>query len=116
MDTEEVDQTARQEAITANCITVLDDDRYTDLVSIYVGFAEDAILNRLFPMHKGKTWADVPTKYDTKAIQVAVYLISKRGAEGETSHEENGTKRSYEAADIPESMLKDIIPFVSVPA
>ena len=41
-------------------------------------------------------------------------MLNKRGAEGQTSHSENGISRSYENADIPESMLKSIIPFCGV--
>ena len=50
----------------------------------------------------------------TDETKDAVYLLNKRGAEGETAHSENGISRSYESADIPESMLSGIIPFAGV--
>ena len=45
-------------------------------------------------------------------IQIAVELFSKRGAEGQTGHSENGISRSYESADVSPSLLKRITPLV----
>lgn len=56
----------------------------------------------------------VPGKYETNQVEIAAYMLNKRGAEGETYHSENGINRSYENADIPESMLSRITPFVEV--
>lgn len=56
----------------------------------------------------------VPDKYATNQVEIAAYMLNKRGAEGETYHSENGINRSYENADIPESMLARITPFVGV--
>jgi len=53
-------------------------------------------------------------RWKIKQLEIAVYLYNKQGAEGETSHEENGVKREYESASIPESMLSDISPIVRV--
>ena len=47
-------------------------------------------------------------------IQTANDMLNKRGAEGQTSHSENGISRSYENADIPSSMLKVVTPHVGV--
>ena len=47
-----------------------------------------------------------------KQIEIAVYLYNKQGAEGQTAHSENGISRTYESADVPESMLRGIAPFV----
>lgn len=78
----------------------------------YLRFAAEAIINRVYPFDsKGKC---VPKKYEMKQIQIAAFLLNKRGAEGEVSHSENGISRSYENADIPESMLSEITPFVEV--
>ena len=64
------------------------------------------------PYHHDKR--DVPTRYHYTQLEIAVYLLNKRGAEGETAHSENGINRSYESASVPDSMLKGIVPFVSV--
>lgn len=79
------------------------------LLLMYLTDAERAILNRLYPMDD--TPHTVPTRYESRQVEIAAYLYNKRGAEGETSHNENGISRSYENGSIPTSMLSDIIPF-----
>lgn len=78
----------------------------------YLGFAAEAIIRRAYPFSNEEN--KMPSKYEMKQIQIAGFLLNKRGAEGEVSHSENGISRSYENADIPESMLSDIVPFVGV--
>ena len=80
-----------------------------DLLLMYLADAEKAILNRLYPMDD--TPHTVPTRYESRQVEIAAYLYNKRGAEGETSHNENGISRSYENGSIPTSMLSDIIPY-----
>lgn len=42
---------------------------------------------------------------------MALYTVSKMGAEGEISHKENGTNRVYQTSnDYPRDMLNQIIP------
>jgi hypothetical protein len=84
-----------------------------NLLLIYLNDAESAILNRLYPMEEELNYT-LPARYESRVIEIAAYLYNKRGAEGETSHNENGISRSYENGSIPESMLSDIIPFGSV--
>lgn len=83
-----------------------------ELLLMYLTDAERAILNRLYPMDD--TPYTIPVRYESRQIEIAAYLYNKRGAEGETSHSENGISRSYENGSIPNSMLSDIIPFGSV--
>lgn len=82
-------------------------------LTVYLSLAEEAVMNRLYPFgcRENKT---IPTKYDYKTCEIACFLYNKRGAEGQTVHSENGISRSYENANIPDSMLKDIVPFVGV--
>lgn len=75
----------------------------------YLKLAESVVLNRLYPFDEDKHI--VPSKYELQQIAIANYLINKQGAEGETQHSENGISRTYESADVPESMLKGIVPF-----
>lgn len=83
-----------------------------DILLTYLDIAGQIIIRRAFPFKDNVT--DVPYKYNTLQCEIATYLLNKRGAEGETSHSENGISRSYENADIPESMLKSIIPYSGV--
>jgi hypothetical protein len=80
------------------------------LTSLYL--AKNAILHKAFPF--GTDEEDVPEKYVSNQLEIACYLINKRGGEGEISHSENGVSRSYESAGVPPSMLKDIIPTAGV--
>lgn len=84
-----------------------------DLLLMYLTDAERAILNHLYPMDEDVAHT-LPTRYESRQVEIAAYLYNKRGAEGETSHNENGISRSYENGSIPDSMLSDIIPYGSV--
>lgn len=78
----------------------------------YLNLAGRKVIQRAYPY---RTDIDiVPDKYSTNQVEIACYLLNKRGAEGETSHSENGISRSYENADVPESMLKAILPYCGV--
>lgn len=79
---------------------------------VYLSLAKQKILNRAYPYDDTKT--EVPPKYDVLQCEIAAYLWNKRGAEGQTSHSENGISRSYENADVPESMLSVITPHCGV--
>ena len=53
----------------------------------------------------------VEEKYSNLVSRLCIASISKWGAEGETSHSENGINRRYEkGSEYPESMLSEIIP------
>ena len=88
------------------------DDTETPLLETLIRLSERKILRRLYPYDTSKK--EVPEKYYDKVIEIAIYLYNKRGAEGQTSHSENGISRSYGSADIPDDMVKDIVPFVGV--
>lgn len=79
-----------------------------ELSLTYLDIAGEAITNKCFPFAREEM--TVPVRYKHKQLDIAVYLYNKRGAEGETKHNENGIDRSYESAGIPESMLKGITP------
>ena len=84
----------------------------TALINAYLEIAREALLKRCYPAHLDKT--EVPSRYDNTLTEWTIYLLNKRGAEGEMSHSEVGTSRSYESASIPDSMLKQVTPFVRV--
>ena len=82
------------------------------VLSAYLKLAGQKVIDRAFPFKKDVT--SVPNKYVMNQIEIAVYLLNKQGAEGETAHNENGINRSYESGGVPESMLEGIIPFTGV--
>ena len=83
-----------------------------DVLFAYLDIAGGKIINRAYPY--GTDDAQVPARYDFLQCEIAAYLMNKRGAEGQTGHSENGISRSYESADVPESMLGAITPMVGV--
>lgn len=83
-----------------------------DVLSTYLKVAGKKIIARAYPYDD--TVTEVPEKYDTLQCEIAAYLLNKRGAEGQTSHSENGITRYYENADVPSSMLRIVVPHVGV--
>lgn len=83
-----------------------------EVLSTYLLVAGKKIIARAYPYDN--TVTEVPAQYDTLQCEIAAYLLNKRGAEGQTSHSENGITRYYENADIPSSMLKIITPHVGI--
>jgi len=83
----------------------------------YLSQAKDVLLNRLYPYLDGRTYSEltIPARFTGKQLQIAAYLLNKRGAEGEIQHIENGIHRNYKAAFVPEDMLLDVMPFVGLP-
>ena len=81
----------------------------TEILDAFLEVSKDKILSRMYPFGRADDVA-LPTVYDSLQVEIAAYLLNKRGAEGQTSHNENGISRTYESASVPDSMLKDIIP------
>ena len=81
----------------------------TDTLLAYLELSGQIVLNKCYPFDKTQTV--VPDCYQPNQVEIAAYLLNKRGAEGETRHSENGIDRAYESASVPESMLKPIVPF-----
>ena len=95
--------------------TLVNDERLNAFTEVYLSHAKAAIIDRLYPHKANATWEDVPERFHYKAVEIAVYLVNRRGSEGETSHQESGTSRSYESAGIPSSYFFGMSPFVGLP-
>lgn len=52
----------------------------------------------------------VEDKYLSRAIRIAIYLCEKEGVDGTIAFSENGVSRSFEAGDIPASLLRGVTP------
>lgn len=90
-------------------VLISPDTASEELLLILVDQAEAIVLNKRYP-YGVPEYATVPTAYEHIQLQIAVELFSKMGAEGQTSHGENGINRTYEAADVSPSLLKRIVP------
>lgn len=84
----------------------------TAILDAYIQQAGDAVLRHAYPYDDSQT--TVPDKYQRVQADIAVYMINKRGAEGESSHSENGVSRVYEDGDIPPTLLRRIMPVAGV--
>lgn len=56
--------------------------------------AEAMILNKMYPFGYNDDTV-VPSRYERLQIKLAVELYTQRGAEGQASHTENGTTRTW---------------------
>lgn len=83
-----------------------------EVLFTYLNLAGRKIINRAFPFDPDVT--EVPSRYEFLQCEIAAYLLNKRGAEGQTAHSENGISRSYESADVPESLLGAVTPMAGV--
>lgn len=96
----------------ATMVKAMSGETDDNVISAYLYLAGQKINRIAYPFDPDVT--TVPDKYAHVQIDAAVYLLNKRGAEGETTHGENGISRTYENADLPPSMLRDIVPLCGV--
>lgn len=89
-----------------------DDGISTATVDIYLQDAHDAILHRLYPFGVPPD-TEFPEEYETLACKLTVRYISRRGAEGEDTHNENGINRGYSTVD-DDDLLCVVTPFAKV--
>lgn len=99
------------EAEKIKLVKAMSGETDVDTVSAYLSLAGDKICRRAYPFDPAVT--EVPEQYGFTQVEIAVYLLNKRGAEFETSHSENGISRTYEDADVPSSIMRSITPFCS---
>lgn len=78
------------------------DDTSDAIANAYLEAAEKAVINIAYPFGNGTEV--MPEKYEYEQIEIAAYMLNKRGAEGETAHTEGGTSRTFETGDIPISL------------
>lgn len=83
-----------------------------EVLSTYLNLAGSKIIAKAFPYDDEAS--EVPVKYHYLQVEIAAYMLNKRGAEGQTSHTENGITRQYENADVPASMLKAVTPYCGI--
>ena len=83
-----------------------------DLLFDYLDEATAIIYNKVYPF--AEEYGEIPEKYHRKQIEIANYLVSKNGAEGETMHTEGQITRMYEKGGVPDSMLKDVVPMCGI--
>lgn len=93
-------------------VTAMTGETDNGVISAFLTIAGNKICRLAYPFDD--TVTEVPDKYATLQVEAACYLMNKRGAEGETAHNENGINRAYENADLPVSMIRTITPVCGV--
>lgn len=81
------------------------------VLSTYLLLAKNVVVGKVFPFGDGTE--EAPAKYHSTQVEIAAYMLNKRGAEGEVAHSENGVSRTYEDGDIPPTLLRRITPMAT---
>ena len=97
------------EKINRLAVLISPDTASDDLFLYLLEQAEGIILNRRYPFGAPEG-AKLSAFHDQIQLRIAVELFNKMGAEGQTAHDENGIKRTWEAGDVSPSLLKVIVP------
>ena len=90
-------------------VLISPDTATDDLLLYLLEQAEGIILNKRYPFGAPEG-TELSAFHQQIQLRVAVELFSKMGAEGQTAHDENGIKRTWEAGDVSPSLLKTIVP------
>lgn len=90
--------------------TMVGDTVNDDLAAAYLKLAEEKILNRLYPFGRC-AYEPLDSAYSFDQCELAIILYNKRGAEGESAHNENGINRSY---DPEEQFMTRFVPHAKV--
>ena len=93
-------------------ITGSDEDA---LLNTYLSLASAEILSALYAVNGNvPSGATMPDKYEVTQIMAVVEGYSQSGAEGETTHNENGINRTFRNADMTEYIRRSVTPYVKV--
>lgn len=79
-----------------------------DVLTFYLDCAKEIICER-------RNANEIESQYSMLQVKIAIELFSKRGAEGQLSHNENGIARTYTNSDISFDLLNQITPMVKTP-
>lgn len=83
-----------------------------DLLTVYLEQAKSIIQANRYPYGD---WPDeLEPQYENLQVRIAEALYAKRGNEGQTAGSENGISRTYGTDGVPLSLLREIVPMVTV--
>ena len=82
------------EKLAAFKVLISPDTDTDEVLTSMLAATESLILNRMYPFGYEDDQV-VPKRYEQIQLQLAVELYTKRGAEGQSSHSENGISRSW---------------------
>jgi hypothetical protein len=94
------------EKIEAMRVAIAPDTAEDPVLLSEIKTAETMILNKMYPFGYPENTV-VPARYERLQVKLAVELFTQRGAEGQISHAENGTTRTWPSAS---RILSQVIP------
>lgn len=83
----------------------------TEVLYIYLSMAKRKILNRRYPFGYEEDTVVEP-QYEQLQIELAICLFNLKGAEGQSTHTENGVNRVWRKES---DLLQTIVPYAGVP-
>lgn len=89
---------------------MLGEEYQSKLLGVYLRKAKSMILNKRFPFGYPND-QEIEPKYEQLQIELAICLFNERGAEGQSSHNENGVSRSWRGKD---EIMREVVPYASV--
>lgn len=87
---------------------MLGEEQNPVVLGIYLQQSKQLILNKRYPF--GEQPQEVEPRYEQLQIELAISLFNERGAEGQSSHNENGVSRSWRTKD---EIMNDVVPYAS---
>lgn len=93
-------------------LKTMQEEQDENVLSTYLYLAGQKIILRAFG--DATSCQNVPAQYESVQLEIAVYMLNKRGIDYQTSSSENGVSRGFESADVPESLLAVITPYARV--
>lgn len=93
-----------------------DEDATDNLIQVYLEDAKATIMHRMYPFkiptvtdeEGNENEVDMPSRYDILQCKLASRYFLRRGAEGESSHNENGINRVYGSVN-DEDLLMEVV-------
>lgn len=98
----------REEKRTALAALLAPDTDTDEVLDAMVDQAGAEILNKMYPFGY-PDWTEIPARYEQLQVRLAAELYTKRGAEGQTTHSENGISRTWPEKS---AILRMVVPHV----
>ena len=101
-------------SMTKKLIDIASDDTSADTrILAYLTLAEKEILGWRYSYGSAAP-TSVPTEYEMTQVMAVVAGYTQSGAEGQTTHGENGISRTFKYADMIAYIRANVIPFAGV--
>lgn len=94
-------------------VKAMTDETDDATISAFLSMAGDAVYHYVDP-YKGHDKTEILEDCGGPQVRIAADWLNKRSADGQIAMTENGISRTWEAADIPPSILRELTPYCGV--